>query len=335
MRKYRRMTYTDRLIIERLYNSGCSYRAIAKKTGFAVSSIHYEVKRGIYLHRDGETWKDIPRYSATIADDDAKWQATSKGGILKIDKRHDYAYLVSQRIKQGESPDQIAGDLKRRNEWTVSAPTLYRYIDQGFIPDISNKNLWVKGKKKKRAYRKTRAAKAPVGVSIEARPQVINARNTFGHWEMDTVIGKAQGHDQALLVLTERFTRYEIIVKLSAKTVKAVEIALRNTVKQFPQNTFQTITVDNGTEFSAYDNLKQFTNEVYYCHPYSSWERGSNENANRLIRRFYAKGTSLQSVTQNDCEAVAHYMNNLHRKSLGYDTAQARFEAELAKLRTP
>ena len=335
MRKYRRMTYTDRLIIERLYNSGCSYRAIAKKTGFTPSAIHYEVKRGIYLHRNGKTWEDIPRYSATIADDDAKWQATAKGQMLKLDKRHDYAYLVSRRIKSGESPDQITGDLKRRREWTVSTPTLYRYIDQGFIPEIGNKDLWEKSKKKKRAYRKSRAAKAPIGVSIESRPQAINARNTFGHWEMDTVIGKAQGHDQALLVLTERLTRFEIICKLPTKTANAVQTILRNTIPQYPRNTFQTITVDNGPEFSGYEQLKQITNEVYYCHPFSSWERGSNENANRIIRRFFAKHTSFQNITQKDCEAVAHYMNNLHRKSLGYDTAQARFEAELAKLRTP
>lgn len=334
MRKYRRMTFTDRLIIERLYNAGCSYRAIARKTGFAVSSIHYEIKRGIYLHREHD-WKEVPKYSATIADDDARWQATSKGQSLKLDKRFDFAYLVSQRIKGGESPDQIAGDLKRRNEWTVSASTIYRYIDQGFIPDISNKNLWQKSKKKTRAYRRTRAVKAPVGASIEARPQIIGDRCTFGHWEMDTVIGNSRGREQSLLVLTERLTRYEIIVKLPAKTAKAVETALQNTVKQYPRNTFQTITVDNGAEFSGYHQIRQFTNEVYYCHPYSSWERGSNENANRLIRRFYAKGTSLQNVTQKDCDAVAFYMNRLHRKSLGYDTAESRFSAELAKLRTP
>lgn len=331
MKKYRRMTYTDRLIIEKLYNSGCSYRAIAQRLGFSVSSIHYEVKRGLYSHTDPDTLIDYPRYSATIGDDDSRWQASAKGGILKLGKRHDYAAEISSRILSGESPDSIVGSMKRCNQWTVSTPTLYRYIDQGFIPGITNRNLRQKCRSRKRVYR--RPCAAPRGLSIEARPAEINSRSTVGNWEMDTVIGKASGKGQALLVLTERKTRFEIIHKLHTKTALSIESALSKITASYPKGTFQTITVDNGSEFSAYTALKKYTGEVYYCHPFCSSERGSNENANRLIRRFFPKGESLANRTQADCDAAAEIINNMHRKILNYATAAELFNEWQATLK--
>ena len=236
-----------------------------------------------------------------------------------------YAKHVASRIKNGESPDAIVGDLKRKNRWTVSTTTLYRYIDSGYIPGVSSKDLQVKSHEEKRSYRKVKAAHAPRGESIERRPAFINSRTTPGHWEMDTVIGKAKGKGQALLVLTERLTRFEIIAKLPDKTANSVERALSKIKRSYPDGTFQTITVDNGSEFSSYDGLKTLTGEVYYCHPYSSFERGSNENCNRLIRRFFPKHESMGNRTQRDCDAAAHFINNMHRKVLGYATADELF----------
>lgn len=329
--KKKRITWIDRLNIERLYNSGCSYRYIARAVGFAVSSVYAEVQRGLYDHRDSDTWKDIKRYSAQIADDDARWQATARGGAIKLGHNYAYAETVSARLRSGESPDQIVGTLKREGKWTVSTVTLYRYIDQGFIPGVTNKTLLVKSKRK-RPYSKLRKAARPLsGQSVERRPDYINARSTPGHWEMDTVIGNAKGKGQAILVLTERLTRYELILKLKDKTTASVVRALSKAVHQFPRGTFQTITVDNGSEFSDCRGMERYA-PVYYCHPYSSWERGSNENANRIIRRFFPKGQSLQRRTQRDCDAVASYMNNMSRKILGYATAAELFTAWQATL---
>lgn len=222
--------------------------------------------------------------------------------------------------------------MKRQGRWAVSTVTLYRYIDQGFIPGVTNKALPAKSRRKKRTYNKVRAAKPPKGVSIERRPSHIAARQFPGHWEMDTVIGKAKGKGQTLLILTERLTRYEIILKLKDKTTSSVVSALSKTAKHYPQGTFQTITVDNGCEFQDYTAMKRLTSEVYYCHPYSSWERGSNENANRIIRRFFPKGQSLKNRTQRDCDAAARYMNSMHRKILGYATPQELFDQWQATL---
>lgn len=328
--KYRRMTYTDRLIIEKLYNSHHSYRAIARITGFHASSVHREVQRGLYDHLDGGTYEYIRRYSATIAHDDATYQATAKGMEIKLGSRYDYAALISRRIRDGESPDSIVGDLRRKGEWTVSTPTLYRYIELGFIPQITNKNLLVKSRRRKRTYHHVKAAKPPRGVSIESRPDSINDRSTFGHWEMDLVIGKAQ--KCPLLVLTERQTRFEIIRKLTSKTTDSVITAIDHIVNRYPYRTFQTITVDNGPEFADYQTMKLYAEEIYYCHPYSSYERGSNENCNSVIRRFLPKGTSFVPVTQKQCDSIAETINNMHRKILGYRTAAECFAEQLKLL---
>lgn len=330
MAKYRRMTYADRVIIERLFNSGCSYRAIARRIGFSVASVHYEVQRGLCDIIDWRTYDTVRRYSATIADDDAIYQASAKGAEIKLGKRYDYAQMVAERIKAGESPDSIVGSLRLENKWTVSTVTLYRYIDQGYIPGITNKDLLVK-RHKKRDYKKVRSVpRPPRGLSIEKRPTEIAHRRVFGHWEMDTVIGHKSGAGEALLVLTERFTRYEIIVKLNDKTAQSVLDGLSRAISRYPSGTFKTLTVDNGAEFANYHGMKKLVGEIYYCHPYCSSERGSNENANRLIRRFFPKGQSLFNRTQRDCDAVANFMNNMHRRVLGYRTAGDLFNEQLA-----
>lgn len=319
----RHLTWTDRLLIERHYNDGDSVRSIAKFLGFAPSSISDEIKKGLYEHLNSDLTKTV-RYSAQIAEDAAKWAASAKGCPLKIGKNHKYCKMVSERILKGESPDSIVGDLKRREEWTVSTPTLYRYISAGYIPGVTSEKLWEKAKRKHSYSKVKKSARPPKGTSIEKRPSEINDRSSFGHWEMDSVIGKAKGKGESILVLTERFTRYEIIFKVADKTAKSVVSALSKIIPQYPQNTFRSITVDNGSEFSDFESMSQYA-PVYYCHPYTSSERGSNERANRIIRRFFPKGESLKDVTQSDCERVANYMNRMHRKILGYDTAESLF----------
>lgn len=146
-----------------------------------------------------------------------------------------------------------------------------------------------------------------------------------------------KGKCESVLVLTERLTRYEIILRVLSKTAQATVEALRQTLTQFPKGTFQTITVDNGSEFSDCEGMEQDVDgnkrlTVYYCHPYSSCERGSNERNNRIIRRFFHKGHSLRNITQTDCDFVADKINNMPRKILDYSTAQELFNQELSKL---
>lgn len=333
---YRRMTWTDRLIIEKLYNKGASFRSIAKMTGFCASSVYREIQHGLYLHLGAETTRRPYHYSAKIAQDYAKLQATGKGQNIKLGHNHAYANYVSEQIQKGRSPDQITGTLRKENRWTVSTPTLYRYIDKGYIPNVTNKNLHEKPHRK-RPYRHTQATRPPKGTSIERRPQSVHARQTFGHWELDSVIGKSKGKNQSLLVLTERKTRCELILRAQGKTSAATVQALNQLFPAFPVGTFKTITVDNGSEFQDCLGMEHDTNgnkrlTVYYCHPYTSCERGSNERNNRIIRRYLPKGQSLRNITQTDCDRIAAAINDMPRKILGYATAKELFDKEIAAL---
>lgn len=336
MRKYRRMTWTDRLKIEALYNSNHTYQFIANVLGFAVSSIYTEIKHGLYPHLGAELTGRPLRYSAQIAQDYADAQATAKGVEIKLGHNYAYAQLVAELVSSGCSVDVIVNTLKRRGEWTVSTSTLYRYIDKGYIPNVTNKDLPEKSRRK-RKHNEVKAKRAPKGTSIERRPYEVNHRLTFGHWEMDSVIGRAEGQAESLLVLTERKTRYEIILRTREKTSSATVSALERTLSKFPKGTFQTITVDNGSEFQdcygmEHDKKGNKRLQVYYCHPYTSCERGSNERNNRIIRRYFPKGQSLKRVTQKQCDYVANLINTMPRKILGYHTAQELFEQELAAL---
>lgn len=336
MKQYKRMTWDDRLRIEALYNAGHTYRFIADQTGFTPAAVHYEVKRGLYTHLDWRTFDFVKRYSAQIAHESAMYQASAKGQQIKLGKRYDYAREVARRIHDGESPDVIVGTKKKRGEWTVSTPTLYRYISSGFIPDVSSGDLREQTRRK-RTYCRTLRNHAPKGQSIEKRPREVCTRQTFGHWELDSIIGKSKGTKQSFLTLTERKTRFEIVLRVKDKTSASTVHALNKVIPKFPKGTFKTITVDNGCEFQdcfgmEHDRKGNKRLSVYYCHPYTSCERGSNERNNRLLRRYFPKGQSLQKYTQKDCDKVADALNSIPRKILNYCTAKELFDMELEKL---
>ena len=155
--------------------------------------------------------------------------------------------------------------------------------------------------------------------SITDRPEDIKKRDTFGHWEMDTVYSGKNKSKVCLLVLTERSTRREIIMKMkdrsASSTVKCLNKLYRSYGSMVFRKIFKTITVDNGTEFSDYKNMTKYNKtKIYYCHPYSSWERGSNENANKLIRRFIKKGEDISQYTDRQIKDIENWINNLPRK---------------------
>ena len=339
MRKFRHLDWSDRLKIEALYNSGSSCYAIAKHLGFAPSSITREIKHGLYPHMGAECTSRPYHYSAQIAQDYADYQATSKGSDIKLGNHHAYAAEIARLVKQGLSVDIIVNRKKRQGQWTVSTSTLYRYVDRGYIPGLTNKHLPEKSRRKQRRHNKPKATRTPKGLPIDRRPSDIDQRFSFGHWEFDSVIGKAKGKRQSILTLTERKTRFEIIIRTSAKTSAATVKALESTLSKFPAGTFKTITVDNGSEFQDCHGMehdrhgnKRLT--IYYAHPYSSWERGSNERNNRIIRRYLPKGKSLARVTQKDCDKIAAAINAMPRKILDYHTAAELFEREIANLST-
>ena len=189
-------------------------------------------------------------------------------------------------------------------ETSICTKTVYNYIDKGIFAGISNRDLWVKKDGRKRDYRKRSivALNNKYGKSITERPKEADERTEQGHWEIDLVVGK-QGTKPVILTLVERKTRKSLYVLVRNKTQKEVVAAIKRAkrrVKGDFSEVFKSITADNGSEFLDSEAIKKATKcgEVYYAHPYSSWERGSNENGNRILRRFVPKGTDIGKLTR-------------------------------------
>ena len=343
------LTRADRIKIEALLKEGLSKAKIAAHLGVHRSTIYNELKRGEYEHRNSD-WTTEIRYSPDIAQEKAEENLKVRGTQLKIGNDIAYAnYIEDKIVNEDYSPAAVLGELKaqgREGEFntTVCVATLYSYIDKGVFLKLTNKDLPVK-KNKKRKYKKVRKQqkRAAAGDSIEKRPEEIDKREEFGHWEMDSVIGKRGVSKNVLLVLTERKTRDEIIFKLPDHTDEAVVAALDKLERRYGadmfKQIFKTITVDNGSEFADVNGLERSIMEegekrthLYYCHPYSSWERGTNEVTNKMVRRKVPKGTNFDDKTDEEIEEIENWINGYPRRIHGYRSAGELFTEELEKL---
>ena len=270
-------------------------------------------------------------YKADAAQRRHDERAANKGRGLKIGHDHALAEHIENKIKHEKwSPDTVIGRIRSEGlvfETTICTKTLYNYIDAGIFAGISNKDLWVKKDGKKRNYKKIRtvALNNRNGKSITERPTAAEERTEQGHWEIDLVVGK-QGTKPVILTLVERKTRKSLYVLVKNKTRKEVIAAIKRARKRVGgdfEEVFKTITADNGSEFLDSEAIKKAAKceEVYYAHPYSSWERGSNENGNRILRRFVPKGTNLGKLSVRELKRIEDWVNNYPRKIHGYKTA--------------
>ena len=332
------LTYTQRLQIETLYNAKHSAKEIAKAVGVSVRTIYYELKRGRYPHKSkvdtfwyGVKIKYKQKYSAQIAQEKYNFNCTAKGRPIKIGNDYEYVHYIENRVAS-EKITAIAvwgqiKHLKLNFKTNISKTTFYRYIRLGIFNNV-------KMTKRKKRYEKVVMKRAPKGTSREKRPKEINKRTTFGHWEMDCVCGSTKA---TILVLSERLTRKEILFKMENQTSASVVDCLNVLEKQYGDNfkkIFKSITMDNGSEFSNCKGIEQSIfggkrTDTYYCHPYCSSERGTNERLNREIRRLIPKGTSLSRYTQDDIKQVESWLNNYPRSVLDYATANELFDKQL------
>lgn len=331
MRHYKRLTYTDRIRIEVLYNRHVSISAIAAELGKSRQSIYFEIQKGKYMHRNSD-WTESVKYSAYKAQQRTDFNRTTQRPSLKIQNDYIFVREIEESVKRKNSPAVALHSLKNAKT-RVCVSTLYSYIDKGLFLHITNKNL--PRKCKKRTKHKVRYTKsAPIGRSIDKRPPSVNDRSEFGHWEMDTVIGTSQ-KGECMLVLTERQTNYQLIRRLPGKAAAGVVSALDGIQRYNPTFTrlFRSITMDNGCEFTDTRGIERNGRTVvYYCHPYSSWERGQNENQNAIIRRFIPKGTRIENYTDDQIRAVQDWLNTMPRKKFDWQTSQQLFENALSKI---
>ena len=320
------MTYPERVRMETMLRFKVPVAQIARELGCCRQTIYNEMKRGQYTHE--VVYGVELRYSAEKGQQLQKKAARNKGRDLKIGRDHAYAeFLEEKMLRDRYSPAAALAAARAAGfKTSVSTRSVYNYIDWGVFYAMTNDDLWEKPRRRKRARRTEPRIAHTKLPSIEQRPQHINHRQERGHWEMDLVLGKA-GTKPALLTLTERTTREEIIRKIpdkKAATILAALDEIESSTPDFKQK-FKSITTDNGPEFLDYTGLRRSIwegtrFEIWYCHSFASWEKGTNERNNRIIRRFFPKGTDFTKVTKKQVAAVQDWMNDYPRKILDWKT---------------
>ena len=338
-KKYKHLSESERYKIEVLLEGKNKVDAIARILKRNRSTIYREIRRGMVIRLDYELRKK-KQYRANVAQRRHIESGRNKERSLKIGKdRKLERYIRKKILGKKYSPDAIIVEIKDKGlkfEGMICTKTLYNYIDAGIFSGISNESLWEKRKKKRgyktisRVSRTNRMAR-----SITERPLAANIREEYGHWEGDCVKGSL-GTKEGLLTLTERKTLEEIIIKLKRMTQKEVRKAINRLERKYGAEfkiKFKTITFDNGVEFLDWQSLEisildpqKKRTTTYFAHAYSSWERGSNEVQNRMIRRFIPKGTNIADISRQEIKRIENWMNNYPRKRLGYKTAKQMAE---------
>lgn len=341
---FKHLTFTDRLRIEECIRHKRSPKQIAEELGISIRTVYYEIKRGsstkkvgFYDHyRYERLYKYKNCYDPSVAENRYRNFLKAKGADLKIGKDFQLASYIEKRIADDRlSPLAVLGEIKKKRlpfKTSISVKTLYSYIEKGVFLRLSTQNLPIKSKRKKKKSHVISFSRAPRGTSIEKRPACIAERLEFGHWEMDCVVGPTL---DTLLNFSERVTRKELIFKLPNRRTESVVAVLDSLEKKYGKRfskIFKSITVDNGVEFSdCYhmeksifsDNLRT---KIYYCHPYCSSERGTNERLNREVRRIFPKKTNFKHVSKKQIQFCEDWINNYPRQVLDFSTSNELFD---------
>ena len=323
------LTLSEREEISRSVAVGQSLRSIAMLLGRAPSTISREINRN----------GDRGTYRASQADQ-AAWDRANRPKICKLVGNRALAAIVTRKLQRQWAPEQIAGWLKRtypRDEtFQVSHETIYRSLfiqARGALKKELLKHLRrvrVMRRSRHHTLKNTDHGKIRDAVSISERPAAVEDRAAPGHWEGDLLFGN---RNSQIATLIERQTRYVMLVKLSGKDTETVTNALIKNARKLPQELYKTLTWDRGKEMAAHKRFTLATDiKVYFCDPYSPWQRGSNENTNGLLRQYFPKGTDISSYSQAQLNAVAKKLNGQPRKTLHYETPAERFHNSVASI---
>ena len=344
--KYHHLNKDDRITIESLINQKdengkriFNNTYIANYLGVDKSTISRELnkrrKEKMYI-RTGKT-KTMP-YTAEYAQNDADFKRGLSKGEYKLRKYKKMTKFIEDKIKIDKwAPDVIVGYMKTHNMFnyegytTITTPTIYNAIRYHII-NVELKDTRRMKYKPEYNYHKNDLPESKAEYSINNRPEEIDKRLYFGHFELDTVIGNRNGKHECLMTLTERKTRFEIIFKLKGKTAEEVVNKfnkMKEFMKKYYDKIFKSITTDNGTEFSDFLNIiKDTKTKIYFCHPYCSGEKGSNEKHNSMIRYFIPKGSLIENYSYKDINKITDWMNNYPRKILNYKTPLEALQEE-------
>lgn len=310
MNKYHQLTHDERYSITALLRHGWTQAAIARELGRARSTISRELRRNV-THHDG-------RYRA----EKAQQYAVAR---RRRERRRSWFSTeqmaqVERLLKKKWSPEQVSAVLKQRGTCSISHETIYRYILRNKkVGGTLYKHMRIMSKKVRKRYNSKDSRGVLAGKRhISERPIEIEKRLQVGHWEADTVMGRDQR--ACVLTMVERRSGFAVIKKLTSRTAVQATQAASSAIAQHAGK-IRTITFDNGTEFHSYAQLERdFQVTCYFATPYHSWERGSNENLNGLLRQYLPRGTCLRSLTQKECDQIAFELNTRPRKRHAFKT---------------
>ena len=314
---YHQITAAERYTLSVLRQQGLTAAAIARMMGRHRSTIGREVRRNRSTS-DG-----------TYRVEHADWYARGRRSHSRRNWHFGPAAwaLVRARLADQWSPEQIAGRLRREGRLSISHETIYRYIwlDRAEGGTLYQQLRGARKQRRKRYGRYDSRGRLAGKRMITERPAVVEGRTQVGHWEGDTVLGAGQA-GSCVLTLVERKTGYLVLGQLRQRTTTAVTRRATQLIRR-EARPVRTITVDNGTEFHDYATIeREAATRFYFATPHHSWERGTNENTNGLLRQYLPKGQSMAHLTQAACDRLAHRLNRRPRKRLGYRTPEECYE---------
>lgn len=328
-RSVRALTMAEREEISRGIVEGRSVRAIARGLGRSASTVSREI------HRNG----GLGRYRAAAADKLA-WKRALRPKRCKLAICGQLRQAVAAKLKRNWSPEQIAGWLKRTHPANearrVSHETIYRslYVQtRGVLKQELMAYL-----RSQRLFRRSRHATQKRGkqgqivdaVSISERPASVEDRAVPGHWEGDLLCGP---NNSNIVTLVERHSRYVMLARIPSRDTQTVVDTLIKQVRKLPDELYKSLTWDRGKELADHKRFTMETSiDVYFCDPHSPWQRGSNENTNRLLRQYFPKGTDLSSFSQAHLNKVARQLNERPRKTLDFQSPAERFSECVASI---
>ncbi|MBU3071771.1 IS30 family transposase [Aestuariicella sp. G3-2] len=302
---YKQLTEGERYQIYAMNSVGCKQNEIAEQLGRSPSTISRELKRnkGLRGYR--------PAQAQRLSDN----RRASAHKAIKV--TDEVKVWIEQLIRQELSPQQVVDYLERHKNLSLHHETIYQlvYADKAEGGDLYT-HLRVASKPYRKRYgHYDRRGKIKNRVDIDDRPPIVERRSRIGDWEGDTVMGK--GRKSALLTMVERKTLYTVVVRLTGKRADLLAKAALASMEDL-KSKVKTITFDNGLEFAEHEEIARGLDaDIYFAHPYASWQRGTNENTNGLIRQYFPKGTDFNDVTDDEVQAVMDRLNNRPRKTRG------------------
>ncbi len=356
--KHKKFTQTERELLGQWKKDGVAKKEVARRLGRDIRTIQRELMRNRIRVSVGKEWEIIyePIHAQAMAME-RKQNAFLAKQPLK--NKNIYSYVL-KHLRGGWSPEQISGRLregkhKGEKDWQICMETIYQFIykektdktRQGQLSEMDGRKRKTKTlinvtdlnrhlyeylrrkqvRRRKRGGRKSQRVRIPDRVSIHDRPEIIAKRKQFGHWEGDSIVGK--NHISGLHTEYERVSSLTRFEKLQRITAQEAVFAAKKIFSSLPENAKRSTTLDNGSE---HVNHKEFGIQTYFADPYSSWQRGGNENCNLWIRYYFPKRTDFATITDEELKDVEWELNNRPRKRLNFKTPQEVFTERLNKL---